>query len=293
VPASDAEDVVQATLTEAFASRSAPGNAEEVHRWVHGILRHKVADFYRARKREPAADAANEVPAESAPISARDLLRWAEAELPEGEQATGTLDWMLREGDGEKLESIAREERVPAPRVRQRVARLRTFFRARWAKEVALVTTIAVVIVAGVLWERALRQNTPPIAREPVPAPSAPSRELRRAALERCARREYRACLDGLDRAKASDPAGDLDDAVQAARVNAAAALASAAPTDRAAPAPSGSSMNDALPSPSGTNAAVMPRPHGKKTVRRGSSDFSSGTDSLPPPSMAPPPNLK
>ena len=38
---------------------------------------------------------------------------------------------MLREGEGEKLETIAAEANVPAPRVRQRVSRLRRYYKAR------------------------------------------------------------------------------------------------------------------------------------------------------------------
>src|SRR5579862_401214 len=52
VPESDVEDVVQATLTEAIASPNAPTDADLLRRWVFGIAKHKVGDFYRQRVRE-------------------------------------------------------------------------------------------------------------------------------------------------------------------------------------------------------------------------------------------------
>ncbi|HEX3850670.1 MAG TPA: hypothetical protein VHW01_06860 [Polyangiaceae bacterium] len=64
-------------------------------------------------------------------------------------EALHTLEWMLREGDGEKLEQIARDANLPAPRVRQRVSRLRCFLREQWAAELMLGTLGLALLAAG------------------------------------------------------------------------------------------------------------------------------------------------
>jgi DNA-directed RNA polymerase specialized sigma24 family protein len=176
VPAADVDDIVQAALTEALAAETAPEDAEEIRRWVFGIARHKVADWYRARRREvpleleslgeppvrpplPAdagADAAADVAAD-----ANDLLRWAERELPDGPENARTLQWLLREGQGESLEAIAAEESLEPPRVRQRVSRLRRHFRARWALQAA---ALAALVAVAIVLAMALRKKSEPIA---------------------------------------------------------------------------------------------------------------------------------
>lgn len=239
VPDSDVEDVVQATLADAFAAREAPGEAEELRRWVFGIAKNKIVDIHRRGGREqPREGVADEASAESAPLSARDLLRWAEEELPEAEGAKSTLEWMLREGDGEKLEHIAEEAQVPAPRVRQRVSRMRKYFRTRWAAQLAAAAAIAVVGLVLWAWLRSRTEPAPQeIAREV--APDERARELRRVALERCHAGDFVPCLRGLDEARAIDPVGDEASAIQEARAAAARALAPVpSPTPSAAPAP-------------------------------------------------------
>lgn len=235
VPEADVEDVVQATLADAFAAREAPEEAEELRRWVFGIAKNKIVDVHRRGGRElPKDGVGDEASAESAPMSARELLRWAEKELPEGEGAKSTLEWMLREGDGEKLEHIAEEAQVPAPRVRQRVSRMRKYFRSRWAAQLAAAAALGVL--ALVLWAWLRSRTTPApdeIARE-TPADER-AREIRRIALERCQAGDFVPCLEGLDRAKAIDPVGDEASAVQEARAAAARGLS---PKSKGAPAP-------------------------------------------------------
>jgi RNA polymerase sigma factor (sigma-70 family) len=175
LPAADVGDVVQATLTEALAADSAPDDEEEIRRWVFGIARHKVIDWYRSRRREVPLDV--EAPEEAAAGAPRvgvpapeatadaanvaSLLRWAERELPEGPENARTLQWLLREGEGETLEAIAAEEAVEPPRVRQRVSRLRRHFRARWALQAAaLAALVAIAIILAV----ALRKKTEQVA---------------------------------------------------------------------------------------------------------------------------------
>lgn len=222
VPADEVDDVVQATLTEALASASAPDSLEDLRRWVWGIARHKVADLHRKHRRE----SPEELPEFEAPADdheSDDLLRWAERELPEGEGARQTLGWLLREGDGEKLEHIAASENLPAPRVRQRVTRLRQHFRSRWQTQLAAVATLIGATALLWWWLRPRPVPEAPIVREvPSAVPLDPTleraRELRRLALEACQARDFDRCLRGLDDAARLDPAGDRAPEVVAAR---------------------------------------------------------------------------
>lgn len=242
VPPGEVDDVVQATLTEALAAEEAPEDPALLGRWVLGIARHKCVDFYRRRHREVPVEGAgeNEIAGEAAPASARDLLRWAEEELPEGEPAERTLEWMLREADGDKLEHIAEEERVPAPRVRQRVTRLRRHFRDRWAAQVAALVAAVTLLVAGFALFRLYRRVAPgpaPIAKEPPRPELERARELREEGLRRCDEGEWRPCLERLDEAARLDPAGNVGAELERARARAKAELERAvSPTPSAAP---------------------------------------------------------
>ncbi len=170
VPESDADDIVQATLADAISASEHPEGDEDLARWVFGICRHKMVDWFRRMRREVPVDlSADEesMPVASQPTSAIDLALWARRELPKGKHNEQTLEWMLREGDGEKLEAIAADANLPAPAVRQRVWRLRRYFQKRWAAQAAAAA--ALLILALVIF-LALRRKPQTIA--PRPAPS-------------------------------------------------------------------------------------------------------------------------
>jgi RNA polymerase sigma factor (sigma-70 family) len=170
----EAEDVVQATLADVLSANTVPEEPEEFRRFVFGVARNKVFDHFRRQKRQTTDLDGDEAAAPEPPLSARDILRWAEGELPDSEAQT--LEWMLREGDGEKLEHIARDAKLPATRVRKRVSRLRKFLRDRWAAELMLAGLAALLCGLGVLYWYAKGKNPDDVVkREPVrPVPSAP-----------------------------------------------------------------------------------------------------------------------
>jgi DNA-directed RNA polymerase specialized sigma24 family protein len=266
------DDLVQATLVEVVASTSAPRERPAWNLWVFGIARHKLADFFRERSRVAPLLAETEIAAapEAVPPSARELLRWAERELPEGEHAQGTLEALLEEADGEALEELARTRAVPAARLRQRVARLRRHFRTRWALQVAAIGSILGVVVL-VWWRLQDRVPTPTITAEVLRevAPGYRARALRRAALEECGKGAFDECVRGLDAAKRLDAAGDAATDVVEARRAAQRALEAPTPTpSNVAPLPSSSSTP--LPSP---------RPTERRTPR----STGTGTPSAPP----------
>jgi RNA polymerase sigma factor (sigma-70 family) len=267
VPPSDVEDVVQTVFCDALAAADRPVESTELTRWLLGIARHKVVDRHRRALREPPAELP-EIPAGPAPLEARALARWAEQQAGDRSDAKKTLDWMAREGEGEKLDAIAEEERVPAARVRQRVSRMRRWMKERWAAELAAVAMLTLLALAA-WW--LLHDAAPPEAHDrsgPLPGivPEAPSpleraRSLRADALRACDRGAFRDCLDGLDAARALDPVGDRDPAVDAARAGAQRALPSALPPkDDTAPVPTSmqsvpTSMSKSGPPPSSTSS--------------------------------------
>lgn len=218
VPRDETDDVLQITVAAALESEHAPEDPEDFRRWLFGVARNKVADHFRKRGREPLLY--DEPPDQAAPDSAgndaRELMRWVEKELPEGDQSEDTLEWMLREGAGEKLENIAREENLPAPRVRQRVSRLRRYFRTRWA---AAAAVLAVSIVIG-FWLLSTTDEKPPVVeiRPEKDADVERPEELRKQARSACEAEQWRRCLVLYDEAKALDEKGDALPAVQADR---------------------------------------------------------------------------
>jgi DNA-directed RNA polymerase specialized sigma24 family protein len=172
----DAEDVVQATLADVLSAPRVPEEPEEFRRFVFGVARNKVFDHFRRQKRYVSGETGAEAAAPEPPLSARDILRWAEGELTDPE-AQSTLEWMLREGDGEKLENIARDAQVPAPRVRKRVSRLRKLLRERWAAELALIGALLVAAGIGALYWYTSRPKDI-VKREPPRVLPLPPREL-------------------------------------------------------------------------------------------------------------------
>jgi DNA-directed RNA polymerase specialized sigma24 family protein len=255
IPARDVEDVVQSILADALAAPESPPDAPSFDRWLHGIARHKIADYYRrhrrnevldpdALERDPDASANTSAPS---PESARDLLRWVDAELPRGSDAPRTLEWMLREASGDRLETIAEEHALPAPAVRQRVSRLRRYLRERWALQLAAALGLCVVIT-GVHAYRTYRVKPtvrPDLMRHEVTAAER-ARQIREAALDACRATRWQSCLDELERAKRIDPAGDAANDVEQARMGALRALQT--PTT---PGPTPSADDLPKPSPS------------------------------------------
>ena len=243
VPARDVDDVVQSVLCAALGMPRRPKDPRALRRWVLGMAQHKVVDVHRHAEHEPRA-LVGEVLAGPPPLEERELVRWAEKQAGPTGEAQKTLAWMAREGEGEKLESIAEDEQLPATRVRQRVSRMRRWMKQQWMAELAAVA--ALTIVAWWL----LRGADPKMLSHDHPAPSISSeppdlatraRLLRRDALAACDRGAWRACLDTLDEAKSINPMGDAVPTVGTARRMAETGLGIEAPVPTDAPVPSAS----------------------------------------------------
>jgi RNA polymerase sigma factor (sigma-70 family) len=242
IPSHDVDDVVQSTLADALTAVAPPLEESALDRWLNGIARHKVADYYRSHRRHVLIDA--ELDGQSAPVdthseNAHDLLRWVKDELPAGSEAPRTLEWMMREADGDRLESIAEENNLSAPTVRQRVSRLRRHLRERWALQLAAAVTLAVVVAVYVHKQRGPTIE-PEVVRRAEP-PAWVAQKLRQSALADCRSKRWQTCLEQLDRAKDLDPAGEGASAIAEARADIARALQPAP-----APVPSASEQRQA-----------------------------------------------
>ncbi len=225
LPPAEVDDLVQNVLADALDARGAPHDDAAFRRWVQGIARHKIADLYRRRGRLPPHETDDDATGVADPGPATgELSQWIERELPKTEDAQATLHWLLRESEGETLDEIAREAKLPAPRVRQRVSRLRRHFQTRWLALGA--AGLALLLGAGYAAHVWLDETsvTPPIAREPVPEADR-AQQLREHGLEQCAAANFEECLRALDEAKSLDPIGDEAGAIRDARAAAARAL--------------------------------------------------------------------
>lgn len=293
VPESEVEDIVQSTLADAIESPHAPQDSESLRRWIFGVAKNKVVDYHRRAGRE-SFEIPENVAGKAAPHIEADLLRWAEKNLPPGEENKTTLDWMLREGEGEKLEWIAENENVPAPRVRQRVSRLRRHLKQHWQKEVALLAALGVLISILVLVLK--RKEPEPIANENLPRAA----EIRKVALEKCGAGEWTVCVDKLDEAKKLDPAGDTKPEVQQARQaaekarNAPSPSPSTGPTTEntvAPPLPSATPFDFATKEADAKEMKTLEqkRPDPKKAIQKPQPSDSSFTPSPAPTPTTPP----
>lgn len=201
----DAEDAVQATLAEAWQKAERPTEPELLRRWLWGILRHKVVDLHRKRSREISTgdfESPTEERQQAAPEpdGVSDMLLWASRNLPQGKDNEQTLDWLLREADGESLEHIARDAALPPARVRKRVSRLREHFRAHWRRDLAALAALGIATAMLVwLWPRPPAPE--PMAKEPQEVTPDPRVELRDRAHDACEHEQWQRCLELLDEA--------------------------------------------------------------------------------------------
>lgn len=281
VPESEVEDIVQAALTEAIESPHAPTESEPLRRWIFGVAKNKVVDYHRRAGR--LSYELPDVPDEAAPHGHADLMRWAERNLPQGPENQKTLEWMMREGEGEKLESIAESEHLPPPRVRQRVSRLRRHFKENWKREVALLAALGVIITGLVVYLLKTKNQPEIITHDDVVDPRA--EPMRKAALDKCAAQDWQRCLDGLDDAKKLDPAGDSKPEVQNARQAAGEALKT---QTNAPPLPTATdSITLPPPVPSSSATPTAPQKRNQKMVKPQSTE----TVSSPPPPSKPSPS--
>jgi len=131
------------------------------------------------------------------------------------------------------------------------VARLRRFFRERWAAQVAALGVFALLTAAGIArWRHSvLKPDLVPERAERAPGKLDEAMSLRERALERCSERAFEDCIRGLDRARSLDPVGDDAEVIQNARAAARKAL-SPEPPEPEAREPEPTAVPSAPPAP-------------------------------------------
>jgi DNA-directed RNA polymerase specialized sigma24 family protein len=168
VPAGDVRDVLHQVVREALDAPAAPTDRDEVRRWLFGIARHKIADFHRLRRRVFAPVDPEQLASRPAPIEARSLLRRVLADATRDPRGAQTMSWLLREADGEQLETLAHEAALPPATVRQRVSRMRRWLRKRWGEEALLLAALSLVGVAMVRgWHPSVDGQTTTMSADP------------------------------------------------------------------------------------------------------------------------------
>lgn len=324
VPEPDVDDVVQTVLVEALASDTVPSDKTELRKWLTGVARHKIADLHRKGARERPAEIPD-IETAPPPVEEHELVRWAEEQAKQGgKEGDATLRWMAREGEGDKLEHIAAEEKLPAATVRQRVSRMRRFMRERWMAEIA-AAALVVGLLVFVVYRFVLRpkpediakevptvepppKNAPPVA----PSPLERAAELRKTAFSACERGDDKGCEEKLDEAKRLDPAGEANPDVKRWR-DALRSKQAPQPQDSSAPpVPSdvkgdgfGNGNGEPTPTPTpqrtGTPFSAPPKPPGPTSTsfqkaapksvgkpsfdKKSGSSFELGTEPNPGPS--------
>lgn len=261
LPAAEVDDALQAVYCAALEARNVPVNETHLRRWMTVIARRQVAAYYERTSSEQLGEPP-EIEVESDAVETMSMLRWAEKQAAQSqlESTEQTLDWMARESDGEKLEQIAADTRIPSANVRQRVFRLRRFMKARWALEIS-AALVLIGLAAWVLTRRSapvvkLEYVPWPLVSASLPDPFTRAAEWRKSALRLCDEEQFQDCLRLLDEAARLDPAGDQASSIVEARQRAKEKLA------------------PPIPVPSSTS--IQKTPTRTRTSTPSSSDFSS-----------------
>jgi DNA-directed RNA polymerase specialized sigma24 family protein len=174
VPLQEVDDIAQTVLADALAANRVPTDPEELRRWLTGIARHKIADYYRRAARaqvdEGQVDAAF---VEPTAFEEREVLHALLGEQRSRREAE-TMEWLIREHSGERLADIAAENELPAPVVRKRVSRLRRALRSRWTAVMGFAAVLTGLCVMGLVTSDPVGEGA--IAPDPsVATPNAPA----------------------------------------------------------------------------------------------------------------------
>jgi hypothetical protein len=119
---------------------------------------------------------------------------------------------------------------------------------------------LTLLLIGTAIWWRRHTETVAPntIEREPTPGPTPEQRadDIRRVALEACGKAQWRACLDGLNRARELDLQGDGAEVIQDARAAAERGLS---------PPPAPEPSSEQAPSP--IEQQTAPPPINKQTA--------------------------
>lgn len=182
VPASEVEDVVQATLLEAQASPTYPTERKAFERWLCGKGRSNGIDWRRRQTRGERilgireGEDADAVPGTTIDVEQRERLAFAMERIL-GESHTKGMRWLLATARGHTTKEIGAAEGVHADTVERAVQRARKNVRYAWTAAAAVGLAILFYLLArgllfGPHYHEAHPHPLPPITQEPAPAPA-------------------------------------------------------------------------------------------------------------------------
>ncbi len=246
----DVQEVVNDVCANLLASDALPPNHGAMPAWVEGAVAKHIATRIRKRKRRAKYEAPLETPEDAI----------ADERQPDDEETVAELEtqraWMEKElanhpEDAELYEVLYKGGReltyaeaavmlgISKAAVQKRANRLREKYaelRRKYVLRVGILATLILLVAAVALAYVIRRLTEPPPEQAPPPPPTATASaplstpldvaELRQKALDACDAKRWDECVEGLNRARDLDPAGDRSDPrVQEARDAAAKAL--------------------------------------------------------------------
>lgn len=230
LPEWEIEDIFQDACVSALDEDDWPAEEKPTLSWLFKITRNTCYDHLRAQKRRRD----REVPLDDLDVSAetqerdegKDLKDFIEVTSLEKPQiASGIAMLVEHRVLGEDVKDIAVKHAIPVRLVYERMGSARAVIRSGYPIGGGLVAAIAFLLLLirfpgddgrGV---GAGHDQLPDGGISSIPLPPTPDpAELRTRALELCHERRYEPCLEGLNRARRIDPAGEKDPKVIQAR---------------------------------------------------------------------------
>jgi hypothetical protein len=235
VPEADVEDVAQEALCAACLAAKLPGGSgDSCEKYVFGVLKYKVAEYWRQRsKRRELAEGAKAQAYFARAVQAADQVadRDLFAKLPTLVKPSQMDDFrcLIRHRVGkETLTALAVERGENYPAFAQRIMRLRKALESTVGVMSGLAVLLIVLCLPRPDRPLAIDEPGPVTVLEPAVSthvgqtdPMDWARVLRGEAYKACLENHWRECLNDLVAARDLDPDGDRDPIVAAARKDA------------------------------------------------------------------------
>ena len=232
----DAEDIFQTACMKALDEDDWPAEEKPTLTWLFKITRNTCYDHLRAEKRrrdrEVSLDDLDVSEETQARDEGKDLKDFIEVTLLEKPNIVSGIAMLVEHHVvGNDVTDIAAKHSIPTRLVYERMASARAAIRSGYQVGGGLVAALALLLIL-IRFPGDDRSGVGAgIGHHPhpeiplVPAPPPDPTEMRTKALELCREKRYAPCLEGLNRARRIDPAGEKDPKVIQARQEAEAKL--------------------------------------------------------------------
>jgi RNA polymerase sigma factor (sigma-70 family) len=239
VPGADLEDLTHDVIAKALVAPSTADTLEQCKALVTKVANDLAIDSWRRTRRrskvnvglyENPDDRPGLAAGASDTVLAREQIAFLQGQVDQGALTDRQAAILARHAEDVPHREIASELQIAQQTVRNELAAGRRVVRASWAAYAGLGALASVSLILCLLHDsdRVLSKSPPieefhpdPSASSEGPTPLQLARDQRRDALHACDVGQYQECLDGLDRAAKTDPAGDASPVVQKARQDA------------------------------------------------------------------------